>query len=353
MGLPARPAYAVAGASPGAVHPGAPSAHSVAGAPLTTLLPAGCRFCPRGRELIVAGSAQAIADTRGLLIAGLRVTTKNSLFANAAYRRSSASARGPLAVGEIVVSDSTRPPRLRLLAPARQHRAGRCRPRVDLLLRPKLVTSGRGRSRRPERGASCTASAPSCGRSRPGFAQFRDRRPYSGLDGDPPTPPVSPSRARPSAATPALSTCASTPSRGRRPRRPAAYGDGRGTPAPLEVNGRTFPRAPGLEPPKSGLPNHVDHARLLDPPVRRRTRAGGPSGSRYLLIPGVRVSEALYAALAPPSSRLRGHTSPPPSQLLFDRTTGDNPPRPRTQSSSTSSAARADQQGLASAPVAR
>jgi hypothetical protein len=279
------------------------------------------RVLPRGRERIVDGSAQAIAD-----LAAFGSLDPGQPLRYAADAGPQAIRRAAAAGGEIVISDSNR---------RRVFVAARLRGNTGWTLQPSESISEDGTQLDPFESAGpdgqTVASLHGIRSVRapfsPGFAQFPERRPYAALDGDP--------------STAWLADRALTVDRHRLDVRFDAprdvdhvdllpYGDGRGIPDVIQVNGRDFRVRQGWNRLALGL-RHVDHLDVWIRHVRRpRAGEGGAGGIRELRIPGVTVTEALRPPVLAERA-LRGHdVSAAELTYLFDRTTGDDPARPRT-----------------------
>jgi hypothetical protein len=279
------------------------------------------RVLPRGRETIVDGSAQAIADLAGFGALDPRRPLRYAADAGpAAIRRAAAAG------AEVVVSDSNR---------RRVFVAARLRGNTGWTLQPSDPISEDGTQLDPFQGAGPDAQtvarlhgvksvrAPFS----PGFAQFPERRPFAAIDGDP--------------RTAWLADRALAVDRHRLELRFDAprdvdhvdllpYADGRGTPDRIAVNGRTFTVHRGWNRLSLRL-RHVDHLDVWIEHVRLpKEGQGGAGGIRELRVPGLRASEALRPPVVAETA-LRGRDlSRTPLTYLFDRTTGDDPARPRT-----------------------
>ncbi len=160
----------------------------------------------------------------------------------------------------------------------------------------------------------------------PGFAQFPERRPFAALDGDPSTAWLADRSLAPDRRHLDIAFTA--------PRDVdhvdlMPYDDSRGRVERVAVNGREFPVHPGWNRLELGLRGVSSLSVLLARVVQPPTGEGGAGGIRELRIPGLHPTETLRPPLLVEQA-LHGtavrHAS---LTYLFDRTTGDDPSRPR------------------------
>ena len=233
------------------------------------------------------------------------------------------------------------PPRVRLLAPAR--RRGLDGPGGGAVL------GGRGaarplpgsRDRRPDRRGGGRRGVRARADFSPGFAQFPERRPFAALDGDP--------------STAWLADRALARDRHRLEIRFTAprdvdhvdlmpYSDGRGRVERVAINGRERAVRPGWNRLALGLRG----VRALDVRIARvrRPREGeaGAGGIRELRIPGVRATEPLRPPVLAERALRGADLRRAALTYLFDRTTGDDPYRPRVVTADRSRGLVRDQQ---------
>ncbi len=175
----------------------------------------------------------------------------------------------------------------------------------------------------------------------PGFAQFPERRPFAALDGDPSTAWL---------ADRALATDRHHLDVGFTAPRDVdhvdlmPYSDGQGRVDRVAVNGREFAVHDGWNRLRVNLHGvrslSVRIAHVVQPP----TGEGGAGGIRELRIPGVRATEALRPPLLVEHALHGADLSRAGLTYLFDRTTGDDPLRPRVVTGARSRGLVRDQQ---------
>ncbi len=279
------------------------------------------RVLPRAPETIVDGSAQAIVD-----LAGFRALPSDRVLRYAgdltAVALRAQAARG----ADIVISDSNR--RRIFVAARRRGNTGYTLGPDDKIsedasqLNPFAARGNDAQTIAVLGGGIRAVTAPYS----PGFAQFPERRPFAALDGDPRTAWVA-DRAL-AAARRRLQIDFD------RPRDVPyvdllPYADSRGVPDRISVNGRAFVVHPGWNRLQLGL-RHVPrlvvviaHVRL--PPVGK----GGAGGIRELRIPGLHPTETLRTPVLAEDAARGADLSHSSLTYLLDRTTGDDPSRPR------------------------
>src|SRR4051812_47212473 len=293
------------------------------------------RLVPRAGSTVVDGSAQAIADLAGFGALRTDRALRYAADLDAAQIRALA-ARG----ASFVVSDSNR--RRAFVAARLRGNAGWTVPAGEA-----FSEDAAGLDPFADRGTDAQTVAVVGGIASvradfsPGFAQFPERRPFAAVDGDP--------------STAWLADRALAQDRHRlevRFRAPRdvdhvdlmPYSDGRGRVERVAINGHAFAVRPGFNRLALGLRG----VRALDVAIVRvrqpSTGEGGAGGIRELRIPGVRATEALRPpvlaerALRGADLRRAGLT------YLFDRTTGDDPARPRVVTADRSRGLVRDQQ---------
>lgn len=279
------------------------------------------RVLPQAPQTIIDGSAQAIADLAAFgALPRTRVLRYAADLTPAALRVQ--AARG----ADIVISDSNRR-RIFVAARMRADTGYTLGPRDGISQDATQLNAFAARGNDAQTvallgGGVRSITAPYS----PGFAQFPERRPFAAIDGDP--------------RTAWLADRALAVSRRRlqidldRPRDVGhvdllPYADSRGTPDRISVNGRAFAVRPGWNRLQLGL-RHVsqlvvviDHVRL--PP----TGKGGAGGIRELRIPGVHPTETLRTPVLAETAARGADLGRTSLTYLFDRTTGDDPSRPR------------------------
>jgi arabinofuranan 3-O-arabinosyltransferase len=175
----------------------------------------------------------------------------------------------------------------------------------------------------------------------PGFAQFPERRPFAALDGDPATAWL----ADRALATDRHHLDVGFPS----PRDVdhvdlMPYSDGQGRVDRVAVNGREFAVHDGWNRLPLGLRGvqalSVRIAHVVQPPAGE----GGAGGIRELRIPGVRATEALRPPLLVEHALHGADLRRAGLTYLFDRTTGDDPLRPKVVTGARSRGLVRDQQ---------
>jgi arabinofuranan 3-O-arabinosyltransferase len=293
------------------------------------------RVLPRDRATVVDGSAQAIADLAGF----------GALRSDRALRYA-----GDLDAGELraqaasgasfVVSDSNR---------HRAFVAARLRGDTGWTLPAgeQLSEDAAQLDPLPERGTDAQTVAILRGVASvradfsPGFAQFPERRPFAALDGDPTTAWL---------ADRALASDRHHLDVGFTAPRDVdhvdvlPYSDGQGRVDGVAVNGREFAVRDGWNRLQLGLHGarslSVRIAHVVQPP----TGEGGAGGIRELRIPGIHASEALRPPLLVERALRGADLSRSALTYLFDRTTGDDPSRPRVVTGARSRGLVRDQQ---------
>jgi len=278
------------------------------------------RVLPRAGATVVDGSAQALADLAGFgaLRTGRALRYAGDLDARALRAAARAGA-------SFVVSDSNRrrvfvAARLRgntgWTVPAAEgfsEDAAQLDPFADRGTDAQTVAVLRGI-------ASVRADFS------PGFAQFPERRPFAALDGD--------------TNTAWLADRALASDRHHLDIRFSAprdvdhvdlmpYDDSRGRVDRVAVNGRRFAVRPGW----NRLPVRLRAVRALTVRiahvVQARRGEGGAGGIRELRIPGIQPSEALRPPVLVERALRGADLGRSALTYLFDRTTGDDPYRPR------------------------
>ncbi|HEY5143180.1 MAG TPA: alpha-(1-_3)-arabinofuranosyltransferase family protein, partial [Solirubrobacteraceae bacterium] len=279
------------------------------------------RVLPRAPQTIVDGSAQAVVD-----LAGFAALPRARVLRYAADLTPAALRAQATAGADVVISDSNR--RRIFVAARRRGNTGYTLGPGDKIsedaaqLNPFAARGNDAQTIALLGGGLRAVTAPYS----PGFAQFPERRPFAALDGDPRTAWV---------ADRALAVA-----RRRlqvdfdRPRDVPyvdllPYADSRGVPDRISVNGRAFAVRRGWNRLRLGLRRVpglvvvIDHVRL--PPLGK----GGAGGIRELRIPGVHPTETLRTPLLAEDALRGADLARTSLSYLLDRTTGDDPSRPR------------------------
>ncbi len=279
------------------------------------------RVLPRGPQTIVDGSAQGIAG-----LAAFGALPRDRIVRQAgdltARELRAAGVRG----ADVVISDSDR---RRVFVAAR----GRGTSGWTFGPRDAFSQDATQLNAFPDRGGDAQTVALLGGGVRsvtapfsPGFAQFPERRPFAALDGDPSTAWLA-DRAL------AVSRRELTVVLDRRRDVPyidlLPFADGRGVPDRVSVNGHSFAVRQGWNhlPVRLGdvdrVVVNIDHVRLPE------LGKGGAGGIRELRIPGVHATEALRPPVLAERALRGADLARTDLTYLLDRTTGDDPSRPR------------------------
>jgi arabinofuranan 3-O-arabinosyltransferase len=293
------------------------------------------RVLPRDGATVVDGSAQALAD---LAAFGALRTDRALRYAG---DLDEAALRAQAAGGaSFVISDSNR--RRVFVAARLRGNTGWTVPAGETLSEDSAQLDPF-----PRRGADAQTVAVVGGVASvhadfsPGFAQFPERRPFAALDGDPSTAWL---------ADRALATDRHHLDVGFTAPRDVdhvdlmPYSDGQGRVDRVAVNGRSFAVHDGwnrLNLDLRGVHSlSVQIAHVTQPP----TGEGGAGGIRELRIPGVRATEALRPPLLVEHALHGADLRRAGLTYLFDRTTGDDPSRPRVVTGTRSRGLVRDQQ---------
>ena len=279
------------------------------------------RVLPGGPQTIVDGSAQGIAD-----LAAFGALPRARIVRQAGDLSARGLRAAAVAGADVVISDSNR---RRVFVAAR----GRGTSGWTVGAHDGFSQDATQLDPFPARGTAAQTVAVLGGGVRslsapfsPGFAQFPERRPFAAIDGDPATAWLA-DRAL------AVSRRELTVRLDRRRDVPFVdvlpYADGRGVPDRVSVNGRGFAVRQGWNRLAVRL-RGVDQVVLVIDHVRLPPRGkGGAGGVRELRIPGVHPTEALRPPVLAERALRGAGLGRTSLTYLLDRTTGDDPSRPR------------------------
>jgi arabinofuranan 3-O-arabinosyltransferase len=279
------------------------------------------RVLPRDGATVVDGSAQAIAD-----LAGFRALRTDRALHYAGDLDAGALRAQAARGASFVVSDSNR--RRVFVAARLRGNTGWTLPAGENLSQDAAQLDPF-----PARGTDAQTVAQLSGGIAsvradfsPGFAQFPERRPFAALDGDPRTAWLAD---RALARDRHHLDVTFTAPRDVDHVDLLPYSDSRGRVDRVAVNGKTFAVRQGW----NRLVVHLRGVRTLTVRiahvVQPPTGEGGAGGIRELRIPGVRASEALRPPVLVEDALRGADLSRSALTYLFDRTTGDDPYRPR------------------------
>ncbi|MGZ6641109.1 MAG: alpha-(1-_3)-arabinofuranosyltransferase domain-containing protein [Solirubrobacteraceae bacterium] len=278
------------------------------------------RVLPRAGPTVVDGSAQAIVDLAGF--GALRTDRALRYAADLDPRAMRAAAASG---GSFVISDSNR---RRVFVAARLRGnigwtipAGEGFSQDAAVLNPFAARGPDAQTVQVLTGVRDVTAAFS-----PGFAQYPERQPFAAIDGDPSTAWIADrSLARPRNHLDVTFTA---------PRDVdhidlLPYGDSRGVVNRVAVGGREFDVRPGWNRLALGL-HHVTGLSVRLVKVTQAKRGeGGAGGISELRIPGVHATEALRPPVLVERALHGADLTRASVTYLFDRTTGDDPARPR------------------------